>query len=390
MAHRNRWQPKAYQSGSSVTPASTGQASSTSAGYPPVTPGGFAPADSKALSEVERARQVIGSSSKNPMKSMVKRLSKHSPAYLTAWVLFGLLILTAVLGTWLMPHSIADSEKFQFRQELVDGQTVYTTPPVKPNSEFLLGTDHRGIDLLSLLLNGMKLTLGFSLSIALCRFLIGVPLGLWGGSSRFGRSFIRIIQMTTSAVPALILLFPALYMAYYILNLSMVIPGQEWKLTLFSVMLFGSVSFLGIAPVADQVAERTRFFTNKEYVSAARLMGAGRVRIARRHILPNLAPELLFAFLAELIQVLFLLGQLAVLGIFLGGSEIVNLEDGMPTIQQSRSGEWCALISYGTRFIQFYPHILLGTGLFFILTVAILKFFLTQLQKKHTRVRDVL
>jgi len=48
------------------------------------------------------------------------------------------------------------------------------------------------------------------------------------------------------------------------------------------------------------------------------------------------------------------------------------------------------MISYGTRFVQFYPHILLSAGLFTIITVAILKFFLAQLQKKGIHVRDEL
>lgn len=397
MTQDNRWKPKRYSAGTALAAGGTAPADGTKSylqrkpddfiplSTPVVaTPVAATPADI-AAEQPAAARQDVPR-----LRRFAERLRRLPMAYLAAWSLFLLLLLTALLGTRLMPHSIGDGAKFQYRQVTEGGQPVYIIPPVRPNGEFWLGTDHRGIDLLSLLLNGMKLTLGFAASIALCRFLFGIPLGLWGAGSRAGRGFIRVLQLVTASVPALILLYPVLIGFYRLLNLGMVLPDQEWKRTLFSLLLFASASFLGIASVADQTAERGRFFLAKDYVAAARLMGAGRLRIARRHILPALAPELLYMLLSEWVQVLFLLGQLAVLGIFLGGSETVNLEDGMPLIQQSPVGEWGAMISYGARFIQFYPHILLGAGLFFIVSVAVLKFFLAQLQKRGMRIREEL
>jgi len=194
MAKENHSKTKHYLGGATATAATAtveGAGSGGGSPFPQMAPGGFEPAvavgNATALIPAAAApdETAAGTRAGNRTSRKLSRLRALPPAYLAAWILFVLLVLTAAFGTLLTPHGIGDSEKFQFRQETVGGQTVYIVPPVRPNGEFLLGTDHRGIDLLSLLLNGMKLTLGFAAVIALCRFLLGMPLGLWGGSSRF-------------------------------------------------------------------------------------------------------------------------------------------------------------------------------------------------------------
>jgi ABC-type dipeptide/oligopeptide/nickel transport system permease subunit len=361
--------------------------------YPAVRAGGFSlVATTHGAAGMATAENTAGITSaanrelKRTRFSLVN-LRKLGPRYLIASFLLLLLILTAIFGSQLMPHPIDDSQRITFVEKVVNGQTTYLSPPLKQSAEHWFGTDHRGIDVLSLLLNGMKYTLGFTLVVVLCRFLIGIPLGLLGGSSRLAHRVVQIMQLTTSSVPAIILLLPAMYSFYLLLYMDTLIPGDEWKRNLFTLLMFGCISFVGFAPIARQVADRTRFYVGKDFVVAARTLGASRLGITWRHVLPNLRAELFYMFLSELVQVMFLLGQLAVMGIFLGGANILDLEDGMPTVRVSPSGEWCAMIAYGSRFIQFHPQILLGTALFFTLTVVIIKFFLAETQKLNQPLR---
>ena len=374
----NHWKPRPYSAAQSPKLPAKPQA------VPSVQPGGFSPV--VALPSVGSVIPAMQDATA-PKGRLAFEWRKLNPRFLVATGLLLLLVLTALFGSYLMPHAIDNSQRFTFVEKVVDGKTTYLSPPLKQSAEFWFGTDHRGIDVLSLLLNGMKYSLGFTLVVVLFRFLIGIPLGLLGGSSPLAHRAVQILQLTTSSVPAIILLLPALYSFYTLLYMDTLVPGDEWKSHLFTFLMFISISFVGFAPIARQVADRTRFFQGKDFVFAARTLGASRLRITWRHVLPNLRAELLYMFLSELVQVMFLLGQLAVLGIFLGGASIVNLEDGMPTVRTSPTGEWCAMIAYGSRFIQFHPQILLGTALFFTLTVIVIKFFLAEAQKLNMPAR---
>jgi ABC-type dipeptide/oligopeptide/nickel transport system permease subunit len=244
--------------------------------------------------------------------------------YYLAWGLLILLILAAVLGGWLKPHGIGPSDKINLIAKEVDGKLNYVTPPFAPRGRFLLGTDHRGLDMLSLLLNGFKYTLGTALLITLSRFVLALLLGMWSGATGKGAGFIRSMQWVFSSVPAFIFLFPPLYGMYFGLRLN------------------------------------TGAAANPHYM-------------------------MLFTMLSEFVQVLFLLGQLAVFNIVLGGSETLDWDLGLDyLIHITTTGEWCSLIAYGAQYVRLYPWIILSVGSFYTAAILVLQFFLSQLKKKYS------
>ncbi|MCL6458543.1 MAG: hypothetical protein K6T85_11115, partial [Gorillibacterium sp.] len=205
----NRWQPKKYISPTTIAHSVLTQT---------VPPGSFNPAP-RSPENLEAAQP----SSKWTLQSLLRYLKKLPKAYIIAWVLLVLLILIALFGTQLMPHPIDDSQKFTYLEKIVHGEKTYLSPPLKQDADHWFGTDHRGIDVFSLLLNGMKYTLGFTFAVVFCRFLIGIPLGLLGGSYRpIGRA-VQILQLTTASVPAIILLLPALLTFYNLLYMDALI-----------------------------------------------------------------------------------------------------------------------------------------------------------------------
>jgi peptide/nickel transport system permease protein len=305
---------------------------------------------------------------------MLAGVKKRRFHYRLSWVLFGLLVFVTLFGSYLMPHYISSADKIPYLEQVVHGVKKHVPPPYAPNGTFWLGTDHRGYDVLSLLLNGAKYTMGYALLITLLRFLLAVPLGLYAGVTGKGRNGLSTMQLITSSVPALLFIFPAIY------GLNKVLPTNQTDLILFVMLVV-----FGIFQVAHLFANRAEFFSGKLFVTASQTMGASTSRIVFRHLLPHLRPEILFAFLTELVQVLFLIGQLAVVNVFLGGGENFELDDGSPfspkiIIQLTTTGEWGGMIAYGIRMIMNYPWILLSAGVFFAVAILILTFFSKQLQ----------
>lgn len=290
--------------------------------------------------------------------------------YHLAWALMTLLLFITVFGTYLMPHGIGIENRLQGEWQVIDGVKKMVLPPYAPGGAYPLGTDHRGYDVLSLLLNGAKYTLGYALLVTLLRFLIALPLGLFTGVTGRGRGMLSTLQLMTAAVPPLLFIFPTLY------GLNGLLTSNQSALILFAMLVV-----IGIFQVAHQFSERARFYNEKLYIHASRTMGATNLRVAARHLIPHLRPEMLFAFLTEYVQVLFLLGQLAVVKIFLGGFEDFQIDEKL-VIQLTKNGEWGAMVSYGSQYIREYPWIVAAAGLFFTGSVLILSFFSKQVQQR--------
>lgn len=309
--------------------------------------------------------------------------------YLASAIVIALLLL-ALFGGWIKPHGISAADKINLIPTQEGGKLKYLKPPFAPNATFWLGTDHRGFDLLSLLLNGFKYTLGTALAVTLSRFLFALPWGLWSGTTGRGENALRTMQWIISAVPAFIFLFPPLYGMYFGLKLNLGAKANPDHIMMFAVLFFVMVTFLGIFPLAYQISQRAKHYNEKLFVEASRLMGGGPLHTMTRHLLPSMRLELLFLFLGEFVQVLFLLGQLAVFYIVVGGTETLEYGDfGVDfVIPITTTGEWTSLIAYGARFVRIYPWIIISAGGFFTAVILALQFWINQLKKRYGGLMD--
>lgn len=152
--------------------------------------------------------------------------------------------------------------------------------PGPPTTENFLGTDDRGRDVLTRLLYGLRYNIIYSVFVWILTFFIGTVLGgtmgYFGGRiDFFGQRFVEVL----STVPYLLLL---------IILISIFKPSLS--LLIIISCLFG---WIGISYYV-----RGEFLKNrrKDYVEAARALGAGHVRIFFKHILPNsLTPLITFS-----------------------------------------------------------------------------------------------
>jgi peptide/nickel transport system permease protein len=141
-----------------------------------------------------------------------------------------------------------------------------------PSSTNLLGTDHKGRDVVSRLLFGGQVSLGVAFTAAVLSLVIGVSLGLvtgyYGGLMD---DFFNWFITTLNSIPSLFLL---------LIIASVFTTGP---LTLALVL-----GFLGWTGTMRLVRGQTLALREREFVVAARAMGASDIRLMSQHILPNL------------------------------------------------------------------------------------------------------
>lgn len=146
-------------------------------------------------------------------------------------------------------------------------------PPYPPSlsTQHYLGTDVTGRDILARLVYGFRLAMTFSMILLACNYLVGVvigcAMGFWGGA--FDLLFQRLIEIWSN-VPFL----------YVIMIVASVIVPTFWTLVVIMV-IFG---WMGMTWYM-----RTSTYKEKarEYVAAAKALGASNARVIFRHILPN-------------------------------------------------------------------------------------------------------
>jgi dipeptide transport system permease protein len=187
----------------------------------------------------------------------------------------GLLVFVAVFAGFVAPHSPSE----QFRDRLL-------APPVWQEGgtwTFILGTDAVGRDMLSRIIFGARYSLFIGGVVVLVALVTGVTIGLVAG---FVRGW---VDTTIMRVMDVILAFPSLLLALVLV--AILGPGLFNAMIAIAVVLQPHYVRLTRAAV---LSERT-----KDYVIAARVSGAGPLRLMFRTILPNcMAPLIVQASLS--------------------------------------------------------------------------------------------
>jgi dipeptide transport system permease protein len=176
---------------------------------------------------------------------------------------FILLVVVAILAPVLAPYAPDAQDK-----------TSFLTPPVWETggkSQYLLGTDAVGRDMLSRLLYGARFSLLIGAVVVSLAVVGGVTLGLLAG---YFRGWVDVAIMR---VMDLILAFPSLLLALVLVTILG--PGLFNAMLAISLVLQPHFARLVRAAV---MSEKTR-----EYVVAAKVAGAGHIRLMLVTILPN-------------------------------------------------------------------------------------------------------
>lgn len=228
-------------------------------------------------------------------------------------IIVGGIILIVLFGSLWAPYNpylvdLIVRPHYDFEEE------VYIRVPVLPSAEFPLGTDQVGMDILTLILHGARNTLVAGVLIASTRVISGLFIGLtagWFEGKLFDRAVMGLIGVLTS-LPMLI--------SGLILVFAIGVGGGLWT-------FFIALSVIGWTEVAQYIRGEVLVARKMPYMEAARSIGLRELEIAIKHVIPNILPQLFVISFLEVGAVLMLLGELALIGVFIGGGSSLDFSD---------------------------------------------------------------
>jgi peptide/nickel transport system permease protein len=199
-----------------------------------------------------------------------------------------------------------------------------------PSHAHWLGTDENGRDLLSELLCGARLAAQISLTVVAISLLVGVCAGTLAGylGGAVDEALMRVVDI--------LLAFPGL-----LLNIA-IVALVERPGTAHLVFALVANGWVGYARVARGQVLQLR---DREFVQAARALGASPLRVMARHVVPNILAPLTVQATAGFAGVILVEATLAFLG-----------------IGRVSPYSWGALLDQGTTYLWKTQHIALAAG----------------------------
>jgi dipeptide transport system permease protein len=239
------------------------------------------------------------------------------------------LLLLALFAPWIAPHSpdITNNAAFLKPPAWQEGGSMRN----------LLGTDAIGRDILSRLIYGSRLSLSIGIAVVAIATTAGIVLGLIAG---FARGWVEIAIMRLMDI---VLTLPSLLLAIVIV--AILGPGLVNAMLAVAIVILPHFVRLTRGSV---IAE-----TSKDYVTAAKVSGAGTLRLMFSEVLPNCAaPLIVQASLGVSTAIL----DAAALG-FLGYGA------------QAPTPEWGTMLADARTLIRSQPWVVTFPGLAILITV---------------------
>src|SRR5215475_4180116 len=224
-----------------------------------------------------------------------RRFLRHRPATVSAVVL-GLMLLAVALGplVWHVPINDID-----FGAQL-EG----------PSWSHPLGTDDLGQDILARILYGGRISLSVGLAAMLVAIIVGTAIGAIAGMAH-GSIDAMLMWLTDLflSLPPLPLLLLIIYLFRELLK---GLVGPELGVFILIVAVIGGFRWM---PVARLVRAQFLSLREKEFVEAARALGASTTRQVVRHILPNALGPVIVAGTIEVASAIIAESTLSFLGL---------------------------------------------------------------------------
>ena len=283
-----------------------------------------------------RARQ--GRASVSPWAEAWRRFKRHRLAYLSLFVL-GAMVLAVLIGPLVYKVGINDID---FKARLA-----------APSAAHPLGTDDLGRDMLARVLYGGRISLAVGLAAMLMAISVGVIIGAIAGIARgwidTALMWVTDLFLSLPQLPLLLLL-----MVLFRDTLKAAF-GLEVGIFLLIVLVIGGFRWM---PVARLV--RAQFFSlrEKEFVEAARALGASTQRQVVRHILPNSLGPVIVAATIDVAAAIIAESTLSFLGL--------GFPPDMPT--------WGRILYDGRDYMDLAVHWALFPGLAIFVTVLTINF----------------
>ncbi len=278
----------------------------------------------------------------------LSRCMRHKAAVVSA-VFILLLVIVAVFAPWIAPHKY--------------DEVNFAAITAEPSSAYPLGTDALGRDMLSRLIYGARVSLLVSFVAQLVIIVVGVPIGMISGF--YGGWVDMLIQRVIDVLYAFpSLLFIIIIMTYLQGTLSASKTPLAVALSGINDAtggLLGVLIALGLVfwlTVSRIVRGEVLALKEKEFITAARAIGATNRHLMVQHILPNILAPVLVAIAFGIPNVIMLEAGLSYLGL--------GTKPPVPS--------WGLMIAEGVKSFRSFPHLLISPGLMLALTLLAFNF----------------
>ena len=270
------------------------------------------------LAAVEETTAVDG----RPWRRAMRKLWRRRGAMLgLGFVAF--FVVLAIFAPWISPQDpIA---------------TSWSAVRKAPSAAHWFGTDEIGRDVLSRVLGGARASLLAGLVSVGISLLIGVPLGLFAGY--LGRWPDMIVSRLTDALLACPFLILAIALAAFL--------GPSLTNAMVAIGVAATPVFIRLTR-AQVLAVKV-----EDYVEAARAVGNSHLRIALRHVLPNILPPIIVQ------------GTLAIAAAVIAEASLSFLGLG----QQPPSPSWGSMLNTAKNYIENAPWMAVWPGVSIFLLV---------------------
>jgi len=295
-------------------------------------------AGSTPASVTAEARAPRPPSATSPWHEAWRRFRRHKMALASLFVL-AFMVAAVLVGPLVWRLAIND----------IDFTARLTTPSlVHP-----MGTDDLGQDILARMLYGGRISIAVGLAAMTMAIFVGVLIGAIAGMSR---GWVDTVLMWVTdlflSLPQLPLLLLVIYLFRDTLKAAF---GTEVGVFILIVVVIGGLRWM---PVARLV--RAQFFSlrEKEFVEAARALGASVPRQVVRHILPNALGPVIVAGTIDVAAAIIAESTLSFLGL--------GFPPDIPT--------WGRILFDSKDYLDIAPHWALFPGLAIFLTVLTINF----------------
>lgn len=273
-----------------------------------------------------------------PWREAWRRFRKHRLAVVSLFIL-GFIILAVLVGPFIWRVPI---DEIDFSVQLQG-----------PSWAHPMGTDDLGQDVLARVLYGGRISLAVGFAAMMVAILVGVLVGALAGMAG-GRLDAALMWLTDLflSLPELPLLLLIIYLFRDALTQ---VVGPELGVFILIVIIIGGFRWM---PVARLV--RAQFFSlrEKEFVEAARALGASKPRLVTRHILPNAMGPVIVAATIDVAAAIIAESTLSFLGL--------GFPPDTPT--------WGRLLFDAKDNLDFAPHWAIFPGAMIFLTVLSINF----------------
>jgi len=257
-----------------------------------------------------------------PMREISLNATLSMSATFVALVLFA-----AVFAPWISPYAVGGLEE----QRLLE----------TPSWVHLMGTDGLGRDLFTRVLYGARVSITVGLGTAVIALLIGTAYGLLAGfkGGNWDHLMMRVVDIFYGLPDMLIFILLSLLFGRNIGGL---------------LLALGLVSWVRFARIArGQVLQAKEFV----FVEGATALGASKMRVVLRHILPNIIGPIIVTLTFSIPSAILAESTLSFIGI------------GINDPYSSWGTSWGTLAQDGYRAMRSYPHVIAFPAAAIFLTI---------------------